>query len=438
MVVDTLLSARWIVPVDPGGIYEHHTLALANGQIADLLPTEQACQRYPNVDTLDFTRHVLIPGLINTHTHAAMTLMRGLADDLPLMVWLQQHIWPTEQRWVDPRFVRDGTDLAMIEMLRGGITCFSDMYFFPDTVIEAVEAVGMRAVAGLIVLDFPTAWGSGADDYLTKGIALAERLQDHSLIKAAWAPHAPYTVSKEPLQRIRDLAAQWQLPVHMHVHETADEVTGHAEQHGQRPLAYLDDLGLLSPALNAVHMTQLTDAEIDRLAATGANVLHCPESNLKLASGFCPVARLDAAGVNVAIGTDGAASNNDLDLFSEMRTTALLGKALSGDAAALPAERILAMATLNGAKALGLADRTGSLTVGKSADIVAVDLAAPETEPVYNPISQLVYAAGRHQVSDVWVAGRRLLDNRRLTTIDDTAVRQRAIDWQQRIAKGND
>jgi 5-methylthioadenosine/S-adenosylhomocysteine deaminase len=329
--------------------------------------------------------------------------------------------------------VRDGTQLAIVEMLRGGTTCFNDMYFFPDVIAQAARACGMRAVVGLIVIDFPSAWAQDAADYLAKGLALHDALQDDPLIHCALAPHAPYTVNDSTLERIRDLAAERALPIHMHVHETASEVAQWLQNRGCRPLAHLDRLGLLSPRLAAVHMTQLLDPEIERIAAAGVHVLHCPESNLKLASGFCPSAKLLAAGVNVAIGTDGAASNNDLDMFGELRMAALLGKAVAADAAALPAYTALRMATLNGARALGLGDQIGSLEPGKQADLIAVDLAQPESVPMYHLLSQLVYATARQQVSDVWVAGKRLLENHTLTTLAMDDIVARAQAWRQRI-----
>jgi 5-methylthioadenosine/S-adenosylhomocysteine deaminase len=433
--VAALFNARWIVPVEPEGqVLEHHALVIQDGRILALLPQAEAAMRYTAETCLNLDHHVLMPGLINAHTHASMNLLRGLADDLPLMTWLQDHIWPAEARWVNPDFVRDGTLLAIAEMLRGGVTCFNDMYFFPEAAAAAAREAGIRACLGLIAVDFPTAYARCLDEYLDKGLALHEALKLEPLLHTAFAPHAPYTVSAPALERIGRLAVDLNIPVHIHVHETAAEVAQFTAENGCRPLQRLEQLGLLSPHLLAVHMTQLESAEIQRLAQAGAHVAHCPESNLKLASGFCPVARLDAAGVNVALGTDGAASNNDLDLFGEMRLAALLGKSIAGDAAALPAARVLRMATLNGARALGLATETGSLEPGKSADVIAVDLGAPETEPVYHPLSTLVYAAGRHQVSDVWVAGRRLLADRQLTTLDIAEIVQRARRWRDQIA----
>jgi 5-methylthioadenosine/S-adenosylhomocysteine deaminase len=363
-----------------------------------------------------------------------MTLMRGFADDLPLKDWLENHIWPAEQKWVSPEFVRDGTLLAAAEMLAGGTTCFGDMFFFPDDVAKAVVTAGMRAVVGMIVIEFPTAYATDADDYLRKGIDVHDRYRDHPLVRTALAPHAPYTVSDEALRRIVTYAAELNVPVHMHVHETEAEVRESVAKVGARPLQRLERLGLLSPQLMAVHMTQLEPHEIATLAAQGVHVLHCPESNMKLASGFCPVARLAAAGVNVALGTDGAASNNDLDMFGEMRSAALLAKAVAGDASAVPAAAALRMATLNGARALGLEDLVGSLVPGKAADLVAVDLGGIANQPVYNPISHLVYATGRQQVTDVWVAGRPLLRRGALLTLDTVDIAQRASQWHDRLA----
>ncbi len=432
--VDTLVHAHWIVPVEPAGaVLEHHSLAIEAGRIAALLPTAEAKRQFDADVVVELPDHALIPGFVNTHTHAAMTLMRGLGGDVPLMEWLQEHIWPTEGRHVGREFVRDGTQLAMAEMLRGGTTCFQDMYFFPDEVARAASQAGVRSTVGLIVFDFPSAWGSGPDDYLHKGMQVHDELRGNPLVTAAFAPHAPYTVSDGPLEKVAMYAEELDIPVHMHVHETAFEVETAAAQTGRRPLARLRDLGLVTPRLMAVHMTQLSEEEIEAHGAAGAHVVHCPESNLKLASGFCPVQRLLGAGVNVALGTDGAASNNDLDMLGEMRTAALLGKAVAGDASAVSAEVALRMATLNGARALGLDGVTGSLVPGKAADIAAVNLRGLETEPVYNVITQLVYSTGRDRVSDVWVAGRHLLKDRQLTTLDEEAILARARQWRARI-----
>ena len=431
---DTILTARWVLPVEPDdAVLEHHALIVRDGRLVDLLPIEEARRRYPHASAEDFPAHVLIPGLINAHTHAAMALMRGIADDRPLMEWLTDHIWPLEQKWMGEAFVRDGSDLAMAEMIRGGITCFNDMYFFPEVTANQAIRCGMRAVLGMILVDFPSAWASGPAEYLEKGLMLRDEMLHDPLVSFAFAPHAPYSVADEPLRRVATLAAELDLPIHMHLHETAEEIEQSRRQYGLRPFNRLKQLELLGPTYIAVHMTQLTDEEIAQLAEAGVSVVHCPESNLKLASGFCPVARLVEAGVNVAIGTDGAASNNDLDVMGEMRMAALLAKAIAGDASVIPAKTALRMATLNGAKALGLEEEIGSLEPGKWADITAVRLDAIETQPLFDPVSDLVYAASRYQVSDVWVGGRRLLRNRALTTLDQDEISRRTAGWRARL-----
>lgn len=433
--IDTLVHARWVVPVEPADtVLENHAVAIAGGRIADVLPSAAAEQRYQAREIVHLPDHALIPGLINAHTHAAMSLLRGIADDLPLMTWLQEHVWPAESRWVGTAFVRDGVRLAAAEMLRGGTTCFNDMYFFPDATAEVASQIGIRASIGMIVIDFPSAWGSGPAEYLAKGEQVRDDFKGDPLLSFAFAPHAPYTVSDQWLATLRTHADELEVPIHMHVHETRGEIADSLDKYGKRPLARLDELGLVSPALAAVHMTQLQDDEIERIARQGASVVHCPQSNLKLASGFCPAARLAAAGVNMALGTDGAASNNDLDMLAEMQTAALLAKGVAGDATAIPAHVALKMATLGGARALGLGDVAGSLTAGKAADMVALDMSAPETQPMYDVISQIVYAASRAQVSDVWVAGQRKLQNRRLADLDITALRENTQAWRERIA----
>ena len=434
MHADALLLPRWIVPIEPDArVLEQHAVAVVDGRIAAIAPAAQVREQISSDTEVALPDHLLIPGLVNAHTHSPMTLFRGLADDLPLMSWLNDHIWPAEQQWVHEEFVGDGSRLAVAEMLRGGTTCFNDMYFFPDVTARVASQAGIRAVVGLIIIDFPSAWASDQDDYFAKGIALHDQLRAHPLVRTAFAPHSPYAVSDAPLARVRKLADELDLPIHVHLHETSEEVRQGLTQHGQRPFQRLDRLGLVSPALAAVHMTQLQPEEIDRLAAANAHVIHCPESNLKLASGFCPTARLLQAGVNVALGTDGAASNNDLDMLGEVRTAALLAKAVAGDASALPAFEALRMATLNGARALGLDTEIGSLLPGKSADMVAIDLGTPETTPTYHPVSQLVYAATRAQVTDVWVAGVPLLRHGELTTLDVASILRDASRWSERI-----
>ena len=436
--IDTLIHARWVIPVEPADIVlEDHAIAVHEGRILEILPSADARKKYTAEVTHQLDDHALIPGLVNAHTHAAMSLFRGLADDLPLMDWLQNHIWPAEAKWVNPEFVADGSRLAIAEMLRGGTTCFNDMYFFPDETARVADNAGMRAVVGLIILDFPTVWAANADEYFHKGIEVHDHFRHNPLITTAFAPHAPYTVSDKPLQRVITYAEEMDIPIHMHVHETTHEVVEAEDNTGQRPLARLEQLGLVSPRFMAVHMTQLADEEIEHIATRGAHVVHCPESNMKLASGFCPVQQLLDAGVNVALGTDGAASNDDLDMFGEMRSAALLGKVTARDASAVKAASVLHMATLGGAKALGLDSHIGSLVADKAADITAINLGALETQPLFNPVSQLVYSAGREQVSDVWVAGQHLLKDRVLTTLDQQAIVAKARQWGEKIQQAD-
>ncbi|MDT8407366.1 MAG: TRZ/ATZ family hydrolase [Methylococcales bacterium] len=434
MTAEFLIEARWLIPIEPEKqTLENHSLVIGQGKIIDLLPKDAARARYPNITVIERPHHVLLPGLVNSHTHAAMNLLRGIADDLPLMDWLEKHIWPLEQQWVGAEFVRVGGELAMAEMLKSGTTCFNDMYLFPETLAQAASKHGIRAAIGLIVIDFPTAWAPTANEYLEKGLALYDRLHHEPLLSWLFAPHAPYTVSDAPLSRLKTLADQLELKIHMHVHETLGEVEQAVAQTGRRPLARLHELGLVDDSLIAVHMTQLTDDEIEQLARAGTSIVHCPESNLKLASGFAPIARCLDAGINVALGTDGAASNNDLNMLGEMRTAALVAKAVAGDATALPAHQALRMATLNGAKALGLDEQIGSLVPGKAADMIAIDLNDLETQPLYCPASQLVYSASRDQVSDVWVAGKALLKDKRLTTFDLGALSAEVKAWRDKL-----
>ncbi|MDX1442997.1 MAG: TRZ/ATZ family hydrolase [Gammaproteobacteria bacterium] len=432
---DLVIAAKWVAPVRPAGeVLDDHSVVVNNGRIAAILPTDKVGKRYTARETVDLGHHLLIPGLVNAHTHAAMSLLRGLADDLPLMEWLKEHIWPAEQHWLGPDFVRDGSELAIAEMLRGGTTCFNDMYLFPDATARVASRAGIRASIGLVMFDFPTPWAETPAEYIRKGLALRDEFKSDALLSFCFAPHAPYTVSDENLAKVQQLADELDLPVHMHVHETAQEVTDAVHSSGQRPLARIDELGMLNPGFMAVHMTQLDDDEIARVAETGASVVHCPESNLKLASGFCPVKKLRDAGVNVALGTDGAASNNDLDMIGEMRSAALLAKGAANNPVALSAESALEIATLGGARALGLEEHIGSIEVGKWADLVAVDLDRIETTPVYNPVSQLVYSASRDQVSHVWVAGQARVTDGRLLHVNSTKLKQRANEWRDRIA----
>jgi len=432
--VDTVIHARWVIPVtqdDP--ILENHSVVVHAGKIVVILPTDEAREQFQGHIENDYPNHAILPGLINAHTHTSMSLFRGLADDLPLMDWLNNHIWPAEQKWVNEEFIHDGSELAIAEMLRSGTTCFNDMYFYPDITARVARDAGIRACVGLIVLDFPTVWANNADEYIEKGLDLRDKYRSDALIHTPFAPHAPYTVSDEPLKRLRVLSDEMDLPIHIHLHETKAEVDIAVNNDGMRPLKRLNELGLVSPNLLAVHMTQLTDDEITTLAEAGSHVVHCPESNLKLASGYCQVHKLLDAGVNVAMGTDGAASNNDLNMLGEMHTAALVGKAVAGDAASMTSSQTLRMATINGAKALGLDAITGSLEAGKFADMIAIDFNSLELSPVYNPLSHIIYSCDREQVTDVWVAGKHLLKDRALTTLDEHKIINKANNWNDKI-----
>lgn len=431
--VDTLLEARWIIPVEVEGTLAEHAIAINNGLIEAILPISEVNSRYYSSNHIKLDNHAIIPGLINLHTHAAMTLMRGMADDLPLMAWLKNYIWPAESRHVDTCFVRDGTMLACAEMLKGGITCFNDMYFFPQAAADVVLECGIRAGIGVVVIDMPSAYASDVDDYIDKGLAIRDHCLQQPLLTFCLAPHAPYSVNDQTLTKIMILAEQLQLPVHIHLHETKDEIKNSLAENGVRPLMRLHKLGLVSPNLIAAHMIHLTDTEIELFHEYGGHIAHCPTSNLKLASGIAPVEKLLQKGINIGIGTDSAVSNNRLDMFAEMRLTALLAKGYSGNAEAVPAHQALRMATLNGARAMGLDQITGSLSPGKAADITAVDFSSSSLSPCFDPISHLVYVAGREQVSHVWVNGRLLLNEGELVTLDEADIMQQARRWQHRL-----
>ena len=432
---DLLIEAGFVVPVEPHGVVlEDQAVVVRGGVIVAILPIAEARERFDATETVSRPEAALIPGLVNAHTHNPMTLLRGVADDLPLKVWLQEHIWPIEGAVMGPEFVADGVTLAIAEMLRGGTTCCNENYFFPDVQAATYKRHGFRARVGLPVIDFPTAWAKSDDEYFDRAGEVHDQWRHDPLIATAFAPHAPYTVSDENFARIRMLADQLDLPVHLHLHETAQEVEQSQQKHGQRPLARIDRLGLVNDRLIAVHMTQLTEAEMHLCAERGVSVVHCPESNLKLASGFCPACALQKAGVNLAIGTDGVASNNDLDMFGETRTAAILAKAVAGDAAGFDAFSALRAATLGGARAMGFDHLVGSLEPGKQADLVCVDLSALETQPLHHVVSQLIYATGRHQVSDVWIAGKPRLRRRELVDMDMAGILANARQWQARIA----
>ncbi len=445
-----LLAPQWIAPVSaaPSGTHgserSHdllagHAVVIDGERIAAVLPLAEAQRRYPQAQTVPLADHLIVPGFVNLHSHAAMALLRGVGDDLPLHRWLQQRIWPLEAKLVGAQFVRDGALLAFHEMLLGGVTCVNDMYFFPEAAIEAALALGLRSVHGVIVIDFPSAYASDAGDYLRKGLELRDRMCDEPLVGFALAPHAPYTVSDDVLRRIATLSRELGLPIHTHVHETREEIDSSVAQHGMRPLERLAALGIVGPELIAVHAVHLSDADLRLLADSGASVAHCPHSNLKLASGIAPTTRMHELGIGVGIGTDGSASNNRLDLLGEARTAALLAKGHSGNAEAWPAARTLRAMTLDAARALGMDDRIGSIEPGKQADLVALDLSAAELAPVFDPISHLIYGCGREHIQHVWVAGRHVVRKRQLTDeivrLQISEVVARTAVWHNRVGE---
>lgn len=432
--VDLIVNARWIIPIEPyQSVIEHGAIAVANGRIVAIDQASVIAQHFESDNTQHFTSHVLMPGLVNAHGHAAMTLLRGAAEDKPLDEWLNQCIWPLERALVNPEFVRDGMALAAAEMLRGGTTCFADHYFYPEHTVSVIDKIGLRAVLAVPIMSFAMPGVSGGSEAIEKTITLCDELRSRTRITAAFGPHAPYTVNDELLKRIAIVSAEIGVPVHMHIHESVHEIQQSVKEFGVRPLQRLHQLGLVTPQLMAVHATQLNDYDIAMLASNGVSVIHCPESNLKLANGFCPTQKLRDAGVNVALGTDGAASNNDLDMFGEMRTAALIAKAIAQCPTAARAYDMLTCATLNGAKAIGLESVCGSLVVGKAADFIAIDLSDLALQPIHDPVAHLVYNVSSHHVSDVWVDGIQLLKNRHYLTFDKDELFARSALWQTRV-----
>ncbi len=437
--IDLLIDARWVVPVEPAGVLENHSIAVDAGRVVAILPSVDAHRIYSPGRHHVLGRHALIPGLVNLHTHAAMSLMRGMADDLPLMKWLSEHIWPAEKLHLGREFVYDGTRLACSEMMKGGTTTFNDMYFFPDAAAQAVLESGMRAALGMVVMDFATPYASDCDDYIGKGLEARDEFGANPNLSFFFAPHAPYTVGDRSFSKILTYSGELDLPVHIHLSETRDEVRESLAQHNLSPVSRLARLGLLGPNLIAVHMVHAGLDEIGMLAAQGCHVAHCPGSNMKLASGFAPVTEMIDAGINVGLGTDGAASNNRSDMFAEMRLAALLAKGQSGKAESLPAAFALRMATLNGARALRMDHEIGSLLPGKLADMVAVEMSGCELSPIYDPVSHLVYCAGREHVSHVWVGGEIRVDEGDFVSLEEAELTSKAAWWKERIAsvRGN-
>jgi len=432
--VDLLLYPKWIIPIQPANqILEHHAIAIKDGLIHDVLTTDAAAKKYKANNHLKLEDHVVLPGLVNAHTHSPMTLFRGMADDLELMDWLNNHIWPAERKWMSPEFIQDGTELALLEMIRGGTTCFNENYFFSETIAETTANACMRACIGTTIIDFSSAYADSPEEYIQKAKALHLDWQTNPLITTSIAPQGPYTNNDDSFRKVLELAQEYDLIIHLHLHETDAEIQESLQKYKKRPLKRILDLGLISEKLQCIHMTQINDEDIDILKETKPQIIHCPESNLKLNSGFSPIGLFKSLHLNNAIGTDGAASNNDLDMFSEMRTAAILAKTVANNPRELNAMEALEMATINGAKALHLEDKIGTIAIGKQADIIAVDLNSASTQPVYNPISQLVYAANSRQVSHVWVAGKCLFQNGQHLTLDKSQILAKASTWQKRI-----
>ena len=437
MNVDLIIKSKWIAPVDSKEtLIKDHAIVINDKKIVALCPHQEAADKFITTNTIELDNHILIPGLINAHCHAPMTLLRGIADDLPLEDWLNKKIWPLEEKFISQEFVEDGAELAIAEMILSGTTCFADMYFYPDCVAKKAIDSNMRVQLACPVLDFPTIWAQSADEYIQKTITIHDNYRNSELISVAFGPHAPYTVSDAPLKKIGALAEELDIPIHMHVHETEKEISDSMKEFGCRPLRRLSNLRLVSPRLNCVHATQLTEGEIELIAESGSNIVHCPASNMKLASGICNVSHLIKNDTNVCLGTDGAASNNELDLLKEARLASLLTKISSQDASSLPAHKTLEVMTINGARALGLEASIGSLEVGKLADITAISFEAVNTMPVNNPLSQVVYSANSTQVTHVWIGGRMVLRDRCLETMDLTAIKDKAKCWQHRFEQG--
>lgn len=432
------IVADWIIPMDEAiplknenSFKQNIAVVVSDRNIIDLVETHELFEKYPEIETIQLPGMALMPGFVNAHTHAAMSLLRGFSDDLTLERWLNDAIWPAEEAFVDDKFVYEGTELAIAEMIRSGTTCFQDMYFMPDQIAKAVSVANHRANIGLMVVESPNVWAQNAEQCINKALQVNDRFKHYDNLSFSFAPHACYTISNESLGKVASLSFELNLNVHIHLHETKEEVDSFEKRYNTRPFNSLNNLGLLSPQLNAVHMTQLTDEEITQLASTGTHVIHCPQSNMKLGSGVCPIGKLIDNDVNFAIGTDGAASNNDLDMLAELQSAVLQAK--SGDPAKMTAYQALYAATMGGAKALGLESKIGSIEIGKEADLIAIDLDRIETLPIYNPVSQIVYSASRDQITHLWVAGKQLLKDRKLTTLDYRKLKSNAKNWQEKI-----
>ena len=430
--VEILIHAGHVL-VNSNMVLENHTLAVSEGKIIAILPQSEAKKTYMAKETLNLPQHLLMPGLVNAHTHISMNLLRGLADDLKLLTWLQDHIWPAEAAVISPEFVRDGALLAMAELIRGGVTTFNDNYFYMKDLAEVVNQVGMRAVLAECFFKFSTPWSPTPDASFARSEELISFCKTTKTIYPAIFPHAPYSTDVPLLERLSAFAKKHDLLIHTHLMESQMEIDESIKEYGKRPIKLWHELGLIHDKTIAVHMTHVNDEDLDIILKAGASTVHCPESNMKLASKVSPIQKMLDMGINVALGTDGAASNNDLDMFGEMKSAAFLSKVSTDNPESLNAQTVIEMATLNGAKALHLDHEIGTLEVGKAADMIAIDFATLETQPCYAVVPQLVYNVPRHNVTHVWVNGKMLMDNRKLTTIDETALMQKTRNWQAKL-----
>ena len=432
--VDLLVLGGIVLTADHNwNTYDPGVVAVDGGAIVGVGPRHEVEGAYRGRERIDAGGKLIMPGLLNAHTHAPMTLFRGIADDLPLETWLYKYIWPAETKLLSPDFVRLGTQLAAAEMIRSGTVLFCDMYYFEDDIAEACKEAGIRVVIGEALVDFPTANCQTPEDQLKYTEYLLSQWNDDPLVVPSVQPHSPYAASSELMQQSKELADEYGAPYLLHVSETQSEVRESIEKYRRTPVGRLADLGLLGPTTVAIHGVHLTDEDIELLAQYETGVVHCPESQLKLASGFTPVPKLLEAGVKVGLGTDGAASNNDLDMFGEMGTAAKVHKVIAGDPTTMPARQALSMATLEAARVLGLDDRLGSLEVGKRGDIIVLDLDVPHMVPVYNITSHLVYAAHSSDVRTVIIDGRVVMRDRELLTLDEGEIFARAREMAHEI-----
>ena len=435
---DYIICGDYVLTMNEGlETIRHGAVAVQGHAIIDVGKSVDLLRAYPDAKVITGENKVLLPGLINTHSHAAMVFFRGLADDLPLKEWLEKHIWPAEAKWLSPEFVYDATELACLEMLKAGITTYNDMYFFGDSTARATRSLGMRAMLGAGIIDFPTMVASTPDEYLANAERFIGNWKGDDMIFPCLAPHGAHTCGPETLKRSKKLAERLDVKLHMHLSETRWEVEEIISRHGKRPVEYLDSIGFLDEGLIAAHCVHLDDAEIGLLSKRSVSVSHCIESNLKLASGIAPVPEMIRAGIIVSLGTDGAASNNDQNILSEMSTAAKLHKAMANDPTVLDSKTALLMATRWGAEALGLGNKIGSLEKGKAADIISIDLKKPHLSPIYDIYSHIVYSAMASDVDTVIVGGKQIIQNRSHVEVSEDAILKKSAEWQTRIAIHN-